>query len=187
MKKIFLRPRDRQKTSYSQKASKEHYLCSLNRILTGRCHSGDENGKTWFEDAGLEAVDELGNRVSGEISVTSVELSEWSKESSGQGFDALNNRVLVGREHRGDENGKTRYATAIVQFNGKNCMTTDRVSSSSIKESKGIWCCSDSERVMTGRHHSGDENGRTYYNYSKIYSLEPSTEPASKGTIIVQM
>lgn len=185
MKKVFLRPRDRQKTSYSQKASKEHYLCSLNRILTGRCHSGDENGKTWFEDAGLEAVDEFGNRVSGEISVTSVEWSEWSKESSGQGFDALNNRVLVGREHRGDENGKTRYATAIVQFNGKNCMTTDRVSSSSIKESKGIWCCSDSERVMTGRHHSGDENGRTYYNYSKIYSLEPSTEPASKGTIIV--
>lgn len=182
MKKIFLRPRDRQKTSYSQKASKEYYLCSLNRILTGRCHSGDENGKTWFKDAGLEAVDELGNRVSGEISVTSV---EWSKESSGQGFDALNNRVLVGREHRGDENGKTRYATAIVQFNGKNCMTTDRVSSSSIKESKGVWCCSDSERVMTGRHHSGDENGRTYYNYSKIYSLEPSTEPASKGTIIV--
>lgn len=185
MKKIFLRPRDRQKTSYSQKASKEYYLCSLNRILTGRCHSGDENGKTWFEDAGLEAVDEFGNRVSGEISVTSVEWSEWSKESSGQGFDALNNRVLVGREHRGDENGKTRYATAIVQFNGKNCMTTDRVSSSSIKESKGVWCCSDSERVMTGRHHSGDENGRTYYNYSKIYSLEPSTEPASKGTIIV--
>lgn len=185
MKKIFLRPRDRQKTSYSQKASKEYYLCSLNRILTGRCHSGDENGKTWFEDAGLEAVDELGNRVSGEIFVTSVEWSEWSKESSGQGFDALNNRVLVGREHRGDENGKTRYATAIVQFNGKNCMTTDRVSSSSIKESKGVWCCSDSERVMTGRHHSGDENGRTYYNYSKIYSLEPSTEPASKGTIIV--
>lgn len=185
MKKFFLRPRDRQKTSYSQKASKEYYLCSLNRILTGRCHSGDENGKTWFEDAGLEAVDEFGNRVSGEISVTSVEWSEWSKESSGQGFDALNNRVLVGREHRGDENGKTRYATAIVQFNGKNCMTTDRVSSSSIKESKGVWCCSDSERVMTGRHHSGDENGRTYYNYSKIYSLEPSTEPASKGTIIV--
>lgn len=185
MKKIFLRPRDRQKTSYSQKASKEYYLCSLNRILTGRCHSGDENGKTWFEDAGLEAVDEFGNRVSGEISVTSVEWSEWSKESSGQGFDALNNRVLVGREHRGDENGKTRYATAIVQFKGKNCMTTDRVSSSSIKESKGVWCCSDSERVMTGRHHSGDENGRTYYNYSKIYSLEPSTEPASKGTIIV--
>lgn len=46
MKKIFLRLRDRQKTSYSQKASKEYYLCSLNRILTGRCHSGDENGIT---------------------------------------------------------------------------------------------------------------------------------------------
>lgn len=185
MKKIFLRPRDRQKTSYSQKASQEYYLCPLNRILTGRCHSGDENGKTWFEDAELEAVDELGNRVPGEISVTSVKWSEWSKESSGQGFDTLNNRVLVGREHKGDENGKTRYATAIVQFNSKNCMTTDRISSSSIKESKGIWCCSDSERVMTGRHHSGDENGHTYYNYSKIYSLEPSIEPAPKGTIIV--
>ena len=162
MKKIFLRPKDRQRTSNPKKASQEYYLCSSNRILTGRRHSGDENGKTWFEDAGLEAVDESGNIVSGEISVTSVEWSEWSKESSGQGFDALNNRVLVGREHRGDENGKTRYATAIVLFNGKICMTTDRVSSSRIRESKGIWCCSDSERVMTGRHHSGDENGRTY-------------------------
>ena len=185
MKKIFLRPKDRQRTSNPKKASQEYYLCSSNRILTGRRHSGDENGKTWFEDAGLEAVDESGNIVSGEISVTSVEWSEWSKESSGQGFDALNNRVLVGREHRGDENGKTRYATAIVLFNGKICMTTDRVSSSRIRESKGIWCCSDSERVMTGRHHSGDENGRTYYNFSKIFSLEPNTEPAPKDTKII--
>lgn len=185
MKKIFLRPRNRQKTSYYKRASQEFYLCSFNRVLTGRCHSGDENGKTWFEDAELEAVDESGNPVSGVIRVSSEEWSEWTKESSGQGFDALNNRVLVGREHKGDENGLTRYATAIVRFNDNNCMTADRVSSDSIKESKGIWCCSDSERVMTGRHHTGDENGSTYYNYSKLYSLEPSTEPAPKGTIIV--
>lgn len=163
MKKIFLRPRNRQKTSYYKRASQEFYLCSFNRVLTGRCHSGDENGKTWFEDAELEAVDESGNPVSGVIRVSSEEWSEWTKESSGQGFDALNNRVLVGREHKGDENGLTRYATAIVRFNDNNCMTADRVSSDSIKESKGIWCCSDSERVMTGRHHTGDENGSTYY------------------------
>lgn len=124
MKKIFLRPKNRQKTSYYRKASQEYYVCFLNRVLTGRCHSGDENGQT-------------------------------------------------------------RYATAIVRFNGKDCMTCDRVSSSLIKESKGIWCCSDSERVMTGRHHTGDENGITYYNYSKLYSLEPSIEPAPKGTRIV--
>lgn len=114
MKKIFLRPRNRQKTSYYKRASQEFYLCSFNRVLTGRCHSGDENGKTWFEDAELEAVDESGNPVSGVIRVSSEEWSEWTKESSGQGFDALNNRVLVGREHKGDENGLTRYATAIV-------------------------------------------------------------------------
>lgn len=123
--------------------------------------------------------------MSGVITVSSSGWSEWAKESSGQGFDALNNRVIVGREHKGDENGLTRYATALVRFNGKDCMTCDRVSSSSVKESKGIWCCSDSERVMTGRHHTGDENGQTYYNYSKLYILEPSTEPAPKGTRIV--
>ena len=115
MKKIFLRPKDRQRTSNPKKAS-QGYDAPYGKVIVGRRHSGDENGKTWFEDAGLEAVDESGNIVSGEISVTSVEWSEWSKESSGQGFDALNNRVLVGREHRGDENGKTRYATAIVLF-----------------------------------------------------------------------
>lgn len=48
MKKIFLRPKNRQKTSYYRKASQEYYLCFLNRVLTGRCHSGDENGITTY-------------------------------------------------------------------------------------------------------------------------------------------
>lgn len=186
MKKIFLRPKNRQKTSYYRKASQEYYLCSFNRVLTGRCHSGDENGKTWFEDAELEAVDESGNLVSGVITVSSSEWSEWAKESSGQGFDALNNHVIVGREHKGDENGQTRYATAIVRFNGKDCMTCDRVSSSLIKESKGIWCCSDSERVMTGRHHTGDENGNTVYEYASLKAVSASGEVIADADITVQ-
>lgn len=186
MKKIFLRPKNRQKTSYYRKASQEYYLCSFNRVLTGRCHSGDENGKTWFEDAELEAVDESGNLVSGVITVSSSEWSEWAKESSGQGFDALNNHVIVGREHKGDENGQTRYATAIVRFNGKDCMTCDRVSSSLIKESKGIWCCSDSERVLTGRHHTGDENGNTVYEYASLKAVSASGEVIADADITVQ-
>lgn len=164
MKKIFLRPRDRQKTSYSKKASQEYYLCSLNRVLTGRCHSGDENGKTWFEDAGLEAVDEAGNIVPGEISVTSVEWSEWSKESSGQGFDALNNRILVGREHKGDENGKTRYQTGLLKYKGKLVKVVPYPNADMcIYESQGKTVYPKDNLVIIGIKHSGDENGITTF------------------------
>lgn len=185
MKKIIIRPKNRQKTSYYLKASQEHFLCPSNCVLTGRCHSGDENGKTWYEYAELEAVDENGNIMSGKISVGPVTWSSAITESSGLGFDAPTNQVIVGREHKGDENAQTIYATAVVKFDDKICTTTDQISSNSINESKGIWCCSDTSRVMTGRHHSGDENGSTYYNYSKIYAFEPSTDPAPKGTKII--
>ena len=48
MKKTIIRPKNRQKTSYYLKASQEHFLCPSNCVLTGRCHSGDENGITTY-------------------------------------------------------------------------------------------------------------------------------------------
>lgn len=164
MKKIFLRPRNRQKTSYYKRASQEFYLCSFNRVLTGRCHSGDENGKTWFEDAELEAVDESGNPVSGVIRVSSEEWSEWTKESSGQGFDALNNRVLVGREHKGDENGMTRYQTGLLKYKGKLVKVIPYPNADMcVYSSHKIMVYPKQNLVIIGIKHSGDENGITTY------------------------
>lgn len=114
MKKIIIRPKNRQKTSYYLKASQEYFLCPSNCVLTGRCHSGDENGKTWYEYAELEAVDENGNVMSGKISVGPVTWSSAITESSGLGFDAPTNQVIVGREHKGDENGITTYCQGYI-------------------------------------------------------------------------
>lgn len=162
------------------------FLCPANSVLTGRYHTGDENGTTQYEYASLKAIDSSGNPVAGTITVEDVKWDTSLKESSGSGYDAPSNRVIVGRKHSGDENGQTQYATALVKLNGKPTILEDGKSSASIKESSGIWFKTDSRRVMTGRHHSGDENGQTYYNSATIVLvLSASTDPAPAGTIIV--
>lgn len=161
-KKIFIRPVTRTRTS-SLKEKNSTIICPSNTVLTGRYHKGDENGKTQYEYATLGAFDENGNSVSGTIIVTDITWHDWFAENSGLGYEAAGNRVLVGRKHNGDEKGKTCYATAIIKFNGQEATTINRTTSDSVKESSGTWCCSNAKSVMTGRHHSGDENGRSTY------------------------
>lgn len=146
------------------------FLCPANTVLTGRKHSGDENGTTWYEYTTLKCTDALGNEIYGVITVEDVTWGGWFPEQSGSGYTAPTGKVLVGREHVDDENGATRYAYATVKFNGNAVTLSDQISSANIKESDGIWFKTDSERVMNGRHHSGDENGDTYYNSVKMSS-----------------
>lgn len=160
--KIFIRPQTRKRTD-AIKEKNSYFLCPSNTVLTGRCHSGDENGKTWYEYSTLAAFDENNSVVQGNIIVDDIQWSPWLKESSGNGYDAVENRVLVGRQHNGDENGQTRYATAIIKFNGKEVSIVNQITSDSIKESRNVWVSSDANRFMTGRHHSDDENGLTTY------------------------
>ncbi|MVU81650.1 hypothetical protein GPX89_30980 [Nocardia sp. ET3-3] len=75
-------------------------------------------------------------------------------------------RVLVGREHRGDENGTTRYRYArLVLGEGEDALTA-AVSqgewSSPIRESKSRFVANRGE-VLIGREHQGDESGVTRY------------------------
>lgn len=167
------------------KESGSYFLCPTNTVMTGRYHRGDENGQTQYEYATLKAVDANGNIVSGSITVEDVRWDSSIKESSGGGYNAPANRVIVGRQHRGDENGQTQYATAIIKINGKTTILEEGINSTSIKESSGIWFKTDQNRVITGRHHGGDENGQTYYTSAKIIIPNSSTDPAPAGTIIV--
>jgi len=160
-------------------------LCPTNTVMTGRYHKGDENGQTQYEYATLKAIDEEGNPVAGAITVEDVQWHTAFKESSGNGFDAPTNRVLVGRKHTGDENGQTQYATAVIKIDGNSITLDEGVTSSYIKESSGIWFKTDSNRILTGRHHSGDENGKTYYISAKVVIVPSNTEPAPKGTVII--
>ena len=173
-------------TSQSMKESVSSFLCPANTVMTGRYHSGDENGQTQYEYATLKAVDSSGNLVAGTITVEDVRWESSFKESSGSGYDALTGRVIVGRQHSGDENGQTKYATAIVRFNAQPTILGNGINSSSIKESSGIWFRTDQNHIITGRHHSGDENGQTYYGSATIFiTVGASTDPAPTGTIIV--
>lgn len=158
------------------KESNSYFLCPTNTVMTGRYHKDDENGQTQYEYATLKAVDENGKSVSGKITVEDVNWSSAIKESSSN-FTAPSNRVIVGRQHNGDENGDTKYATAVVKYNGKATFVEDIVLSGSIKESSGIWFKTNSNRVMTGRRHNGDENDNTtYYSGTITTNLDPEQE-----------
>ena len=182
--KNFIRPQTRKRTD-AIKEKNSYFLCPSNTVLTGRCHSGDENGKTWYEYSTLAAFDENNSVVQGNIIVDDIQWSPWFKESSGNGYDAVENRVLVGRQHNGDENGQTRYATAIIKFNGKEVSIVNQITSDSIKESRNVWVSSDANRFMTGRHHSGDENGQTFYHFSEAQYSFQTSDRAPEGTRLV--
>ena len=172
----YLSPCNRQYSEKKQESGKDNpngyseYVCQGNTILTGRWHKGDENGKTQYEYAELELVDENGNKVIEpdlKIIVGEPVWQEHIKESSGKAFKSTDNQVIVGRRHYGDENGDTEYATATVTLKrGSNNPTVTLVDcywSTPIKESDGKWFKADAGCVMVGRKHTGDENGDTMY------------------------
>lgn len=183
--KFYIVPNVRSKSASIKESSGIEFLCPTNTVMTGRWHKGDENGQTQYEYATLKAVDEQGNTVQAKIEVTDIQWSASLKESSGTGFIASGNRVIVGRYHKGDENGYTKYATAIVKANGEIATVIDTQDSQTIKESSGTWFVTDAQRVIIGRVHKGDENGRTYYVTAKLLIDSNLKEPAPEGTRIV--
>lgn len=182
---FFIIPNVRMKSTSIKESSGIEFLCPANTVMTGRYHKGDENGSTQYEYATLKAIDEQGNEVQASIQVTDVQWSDEIKESTGLGFQAPANRVIVGRWHKGDENGYTKYATAIVIANGTEAKTTNEVTSASFKESSGTWFVTDKDRVMVGRVHKGDENGKTFYVSAELVIDTAIKEPAPKGTMII--
>lgn len=86
--------------------------------MTGRYHYDDENGNTQYEYSTIIAYDENNNVRNGTIKVVYIQWSSWIKENEGVNFEALGNRVIVGREHKKDEKGETRYTTGRILFDG---------------------------------------------------------------------
>jgi hypothetical protein len=169
--------------SANLKESQSVFICPLNTVVTGRYHSGDENGYTRYEYASLKAVDGQGQPLGGLITVENGRWENWFKESSAQGFTATAGRVIIGREHQGDENGSTRYYTGIIKFNGNLTTITDYALSYSIKESSGIYFKSGNT-VITGRTHYGDENGNTIYQSGSVIYSSTTTIPGRFRVVV---
>ncbi len=182
---LYVVPDKRSKSALIKESSGVRYLCPANTVMTGRWHSGDENGNTQYEYATLKIVDSDNVVQQGVIQVLDVQWSDEIKESSGTTFVAPTDRVIVGRYHSGDENGPTQYATAIIKVDGQQVKTFDLQSHSPFKESSGTWFVTDAQRVIVGRNHDGDENGKTFYITARLSANMPEKEPAPKGTLII--
>jgi len=154
--------------SAQMKEKNSSFQCPTNTVMTGRWHSGDENGQTKYQYASLQAVDNTGQSVEATITVEDGVWSNWFKESSGGGFTASAGRVIIGRQHNGDENGDTRYLTAVVKFNGKPTQISNVVSAGPFKESSGIYYTTNAQQVIISRIHQKDENGNTTYQAGTI-------------------
>lgn len=156
---------------YESKEIKESsgiaFEAPMNMLVTGRKHSEDENGYTQYQYASLKAIDSSGKQINGVVTISDLQWSEEHKESdSAKFFQALNGRVITGRQHFGDENGNTRYQTGVVLFNGKQTTVLSAstlLANVNLKESGGIFFRSASKFILLGRTHTGDENGKTTY------------------------
>lgn len=170
------------------------FLCPKdNQVIVGRMHLGDENGKTTYKYGTLSFVN--GDDKTYEFVLSDLIYSEYMEESNSD-YSVPEGALLVGREHIGDENGKTRYAYRKLYVKKKNKEDAEKLilcerfylSESedayvcTTKESSGEWAdelrifTSDSEpeksyyAPMYRRSHSGDENGttKTYFSFMKM-------------------
>lgn len=86
-----------------------YFTCPTNTVMTGRWHTGDEEGYTRYQCASL--VNSSGQAVQ----VEPLDWSEGHKESGGHSEACGTNQIMIGRAHEGDENGQTRYLCANLR------------------------------------------------------------------------
>ena len=86
-----------------------YFTCPINTVMTARWHEGDENGNTKYQCARL--VSPSGQAVSVEPGTWSDEHKESSKTHEVCGPDD----AMIGRAHKNDENGETRFLCATLR------------------------------------------------------------------------
>ncbi len=163
------------------------------QCFAGRKHEGDENGKTSYRCGILTFIEQdplIFTKY--ELVYSDVRISPSQKESLSD-FQCSPSSVIVGRHHKGDENGQTYYyyrdiwvKKLLASDHTKIKLSCEEPDKKECKESAGEWMQSpytedrfQKYRAMTGRKHVGDENGKTYYEFKMFYF-----EVDEKGDII---
>ncbi|MEJ2443723.1 MAG: hypothetical protein P8Y42_09730 [Exilibacterium sp.] len=109
-----------------------------------------------------------------------ITKSDSIKESRGTEFKCPENKLMIGMEHSGDENGNTKYKCAGLFALSNNefiksqnvIITPNEAFERPIKESNNIEnLCTHPTHVMLGRRHSGDENGSTSILCGRLHVL----------------
>lgn len=147
--------------------------------MTARCHSGDENGQSRARFAALVLSGEAKDAGYEDVWLVFEDYVAMKESSSSLSCRKNPAMVITGREHTRDENARTYYQLARVMARKKGesreaartCVADDFVDVTSEKESGAGWVESEG-RVMVGRIHTGDENGKTVTTFAKIYIVD---------------
>ncbi|WP_143519191.1 hypothetical protein [Pseudomonas sp. QTF5] len=142
------------------KESGSRFTCTVDTVLIGRKHSGDENANTHYKCATLS---QFGKPVTTDEPLTSDNIKE-----SGSEYVCPTNMVMVGREHDGDENGNTRYKCAFLNGPMGQLQVAPGAWSAGQAESDHSLECAGNQ-VLVGRKHDGDENGHTYHKCATLW------------------
>ncbi len=149
--------------------------------MTARYHSGDENGKSCAKFAALVLSKEAREAGYEDVWLVFEDYVVMKESSSVLDCSAKPAVVIASREHTGDENAKTYYQLARVMAQKRAgmdekptthcCVADNFIEVTNEKESKANWVESEG-RVIVGRTHTGDENGKTVTRFAKIYILD---------------
>ncbi|WP_066371132.1 hypothetical protein [Herbidospora mongoliensis] len=135
------------------------FFCPANEVITGRAHQKDENGPTTYW-CGKIVID------GEQVSVSTYHYVDAQTEPFSW-FEAPEANAMVGREHRGDENGVTTTYFALLTWRGQPVKLVNRRWTGALRESRHESRASGDE-IMTGRRHHDDENGDSFYQYATV-------------------
>ncbi|UTL82539.1 hypothetical protein [Pseudomonas putida] len=127
--------------------------CPEDTVIVKRKHAGDEREQTNYWCSRLKQKNTL-------VTLSDPSTSVLFSESGGHYFTCPPNQVMTGRDHRGDENGDTRYRCATPKIGDHALTVTPGPWSASQSESESSFDCQPG-KVMIGRWHDGDENKST--------------------------
>ena len=142
--------------SAKQDEHQHTYVCPPNKIMTGRHHTGDEEGPTYYF---------CGTATQG--GPLTVKQETWEgpyNEYDGYKFECQENQVMTGREHWGDERtSQTHYGCGSIKGPlGDIYVIKDLAWHHIDQEKNSIFDC-PTNKVLVGRGHEDDENGPTEY------------------------
>jgi hypothetical protein len=174
------------------------FICSTeDQVIVGRFHKGDEHGGTIYRFGKLSIINDDKNEY--EVVTSGIMETDYMKESFSK-FTCEDGCAIVGREHKGDENGETKYyyrRIGVRKKSGIGSTTKNPFQSSkrmdeytktvAVKESAGAWTgyLVKIENTMPeqtyyapmfAREHDHDENGETRTSFALYEILPPTAE-----------
>jgi hypothetical protein len=149
----------------SFKESGHDFTCSNAGVLLNARRAGDENGEAAYRCGTAQGVE-----VTAQAPITDVTESGWrEKDDKGEEHGARIgiwvmcpfDQVLIGRGHKGDENGKSQYTCATLTADERPLAVKPDPAWQQVPAQHEFTC--DAGKALVGRWHEGDETKPTAY------------------------